>query len=174
MADKELRKLSRRELLKMLLIQCEETERLQNETDQMREQMATVMESYERLKQKLNVKDERLNQKDAKIAELKRMISQMHESEAVEADSIADITHKLNEVLAEAQKAVDQYIARVRRMNTTQNLFEAEMLAGIRRRPASRGGQVVPMTIGQTAGTDRRTAGVAKTLGMNAAASGDI
>ena len=44
--NKELRRLKRRELLQMLLIQCEETERLQQETDEMRAQMKTVMESY--------------------------------------------------------------------------------------------------------------------------------
>ena len=33
-----------------------------------------MMESYERLKVKLNVKDERLNQKDAKIRELQNTI----------------------------------------------------------------------------------------------------
>ena len=75
MADKELRRLKRRELLQMLLMECEEAERLEQESgrlkeqlDALQEQMATIMESYERLKKKLDVKDERLNQKDEKIA----------------------------------------------------------------------------------------------------------
>ena len=79
MADKELRRLKRRELLQMLLMECEEAEKLSQESvrlkeqlDAMQEQMATVMESYERLKKKLDVKDARLNQKDEKIAMLKR------------------------------------------------------------------------------------------------------
>ncbi len=77
MAEKELRRLKRRELLQMLLVQCEETERLSQETDAMKEEMGAVMESYERLKKKLDIKDERLNQKDKIITELKREIEEM-------------------------------------------------------------------------------------------------
>ena len=62
MAEKELRRLKRRELLQMLLVQCEETERLSQEADEIKQQIDAVMESYERLKKKLDVKDERLNQ----------------------------------------------------------------------------------------------------------------
>ena len=83
MADKELRRLKRRELLQMLLMECEEAERLEQESGRLREQldaiqeqMATVMESYERLKKKLDVKDERLNQKDEKIAMLKHEVEE--------------------------------------------------------------------------------------------------
>lgn len=70
MAEKELRKLNRRELLQMLLVQCEESERLQRELDEIQEQFDTMSESYGRLKCKLDVKDERLNQKDRRIGEL--------------------------------------------------------------------------------------------------------
>ena len=69
MADRELKKLNRRELLKMLLVQCEETERLKQESDDIREQYEVMAESYERLKKKLDLKDARLNQKDEKITE---------------------------------------------------------------------------------------------------------
>ena len=71
MGNKELRRLKRRDLLQMLLAQCEETERLQKELDETRTEFETLQEGYERLKKKLDIKDERLNQKDAKIAELK-------------------------------------------------------------------------------------------------------
>ena len=70
MADKELRRLKRRELLKMLLVQCKETERLQRESDEANAALADLTERYERLIGKLNVKDERLNQKDAQISDL--------------------------------------------------------------------------------------------------------
>lgn len=50
MAEKELRKLRRRELLKMLLIQCEETERLQRELNEITAEHEVMSESYERLK----------------------------------------------------------------------------------------------------------------------------
>ena len=83
MADKELRRLKRRELLQMLLMECEEAERLEQESgrlkeqlDALQEQMAAIMESYERLKKKLDVKDERLNQKDEKIAMLKNEVEE--------------------------------------------------------------------------------------------------
>ena len=45
----------------MLLTQCEETERLQKELDETTAEYAALQEGYERLKDKLNVKDERLN-----------------------------------------------------------------------------------------------------------------
>lgn len=83
MADKELRRLKRRELLQMLLMECEEAEKLSQESgrlkeqlDAIQEQMAAVMESYERLKKKLDVKDARLNQKDEKIAMLKQEVEE--------------------------------------------------------------------------------------------------
>ena len=63
MAEKELRRLNRRELLKLLLLQCEEMDQKQQEYNEMKTRLETFMESYERLKGKLNVKDERLNQK---------------------------------------------------------------------------------------------------------------
>ncbi|MCI8863217.1 MAG: hypothetical protein HFI20_12145 [Lachnospiraceae bacterium] len=45
MAEKELRKLNRRELLKLLLIQCEEMDRMQQEYDEMKTKLETFMES---------------------------------------------------------------------------------------------------------------------------------
>ena len=84
MAEKELRRLKRRELLQMLLVQCEETERLSQETEEIKERMEAVMQSYERLKKKLDIKDERLNQKDNQIADLKRKIEEMKSAEEAE------------------------------------------------------------------------------------------
>ena len=37
MAERELKRLKRRELLQMLIIQCEEAERMQKEMDEMRQ-----------------------------------------------------------------------------------------------------------------------------------------
>ena len=119
MADKELRRLKRRELLQMLLVQCEETERLQRESDEAKSELAALSESYERLKIKLNVKDERLNQKDAKIAELNRTIQEMKESKAIElkkAGSIAEAALRLNGIFELAQECADQYLMNVKRL----------------------------------------------------------
>lgn len=119
MADKELRRLKRRDLLRMLLAQCEETERLQRESDEAKAELALLSESYERLKIKLNVKDERLNQKDVKIAELNRTIREMKESKAIElekAGSIAEAALQLNGIFELAQQCADQYLMNVKRL----------------------------------------------------------
>ena len=46
MGNKELRRLKRRDLLQMLLAQCEETERLQKELDETRTELETLQEGY--------------------------------------------------------------------------------------------------------------------------------
>lgn len=120
MADRELRKLTRRELLQMLLVQCEESERLQKALDEITAEHEAMAESYERLKVKLNVKDERLNQKDAKIAELTKEIEEMKSSreiELAEAGSIAEAALRLNGIFEAAQAAADQYLMNVRRLS---------------------------------------------------------
>lgn len=94
MADKELRRLKRRELLQMLLMECEEAEQFKQESEGLREQldaiqeqMDTIMESYERLKKKLDVKDARLNQKDEKIAVLKQEVEEWRARAMPQADT---------------------------------------------------------------------------------------
>lgn len=119
MASKELRRLKRRELLKMLLVQCEESERLQEELDEITERFDAMSESYERLKKKLDVKDERLNQKDAAIAELKAELEKIKgsgESEEEGALSMADAAARLNRMFEEAEAAAAQHLERVRRL----------------------------------------------------------
>lgn len=113
MADRELRRLKRRELLKMLLIECEESERLQKENDRLQEQLDTLRESYDRLKKKLDVKDERLNQKDAQILMLKRENEKMKEEkndEQTESIAIAEALNQINEVFEDIQKVVEQNV----------------------------------------------------------------
>ena len=112
MANKELRKLNRKELLQMLLVQCEETERMQKETEKVNAAMAAMEESYERLKEKLN-------EKDAKIAELQRTIEDMkmmREIEIAEAGSIAEASLRLNGIFEAAQRCADQYLENVRKL----------------------------------------------------------
>lgn len=119
MASKELQKLKRRELLKMLLVQCQETERLQRELDELTNSHTAIMESYERLKHKLNVKDERLNQKDMKIRELQDNLEEMKASRIIEleeAGSIAEAAMRINGVFEAAQKAAEQYLLNVKKL----------------------------------------------------------
>lgn len=130
MAEKELRKLKRRELLKLLLIQCEEMDRLQHEYKEMRTDLEVFMESYERLKAKLNVKDERLSEKDRKIAELTRTIEELQESKAPmkleDADSVMEASLRLNKIFEEAQRCADQYLRDVQRLSEKQLTAEKE------------------------------------------------
>lgn len=185
MADKELRKLNRRELLKMLLVQCEETERLTQESDEIREQFNAMAESYGRLKKKLDLKDARLNQKDAKIAELRQEIEDMKKSRAIEledAGSIAEAAIRINGVFEAAQKAAEQYLMNVRELSerereNKQIPFEPGRISGTRRKTKpARSRQTVPMSLSQTADgrskkyTEESPAGELKL----AAAAGDI
>lgn len=167
MADRELRKLKRRELLQMLLVQCEETERLQRESDEIKEEYGKMMESYTRLKRKLDIKDARLNQKDAKIAELKQTIEEMSASKAIEleeAGSIAEAAIRINGVFEAAQRAAEQYLMNVRQLSEraaskaqtktqaaeNQIPFESGRISGTRKKARPlRTRQIVPMSMGQ-------------------------
>ena len=104
----------------MLLVQCEETERLQQELDDMQAELEELQRGYERLKKKLDIKDERLNQKDANIAELKQRMEEMQASRLIElneAGSIAEASLRLNGIFEAAQRAAEQYLMNVKRLS---------------------------------------------------------
>ena len=156
MASKELRKLKRRELLKMLLVQCQETERLQQELLEIRGEHEAMSESYERLKIKLNVKDERLNRKDVQIKELQNEMERMRVSREIEledAGSIAEAALRLNGVFEAAQRAAEQYLMNVRNVAekslTTQELEKIEESLEAEKR--------IPIETGWRAGIRRRS-----------------
>ena len=193
MAGKELRKLKRRELLEMLLVECREAERLQKEADEIKTEYDELKEGYERLKQKLNVKDERLNQKDATIAELRRTIEEIKASRLIEleeAGSIAEAALRLNGVFEAAQRAAEQYLINVRRVSESvsartarleENKISSETgwRAGIKRKTtSSRTRQLVTMNASRTrSDMDRRTPldqEDTTTEDTHLAASGDI
>ncbi|MCI8506277.1 MAG: hypothetical protein HFI67_08840 [Lachnospiraceae bacterium] len=119
MTGKELRRLKRRELLKMLLVQCEETERLQEEVNEIKREFDVMSESYERLKRKLDVKDERLNQKDAQIAELKAELEKFEEAGEAGKENVASMAEAafwLDEMFAEAESVAEKYLEKVRKL----------------------------------------------------------
>ncbi len=119
MTGRELRRLRRRELLRMLLVQCEESERLQEEADKIKKKFDDMSESYERLKKKLDVKDERLNEKDARIAELEEELEKLKESREAELEnleSIAATALRLDEMFEEAEAAAEAYLEKVRKL----------------------------------------------------------
>ncbi len=181
MAERELRRLKRRELLQMLLMQCEETERLSLEAEERNEQMESLLESYERLKKKLDVKDARLNQKDEKIAELKRELEDLkaeRERELEDAGSITGATQRLNAIFEEAQRAAEQYLSSVRKMEAAQRPFGLEQRNGMRGgKNVSRTGRIVTMKPGQMTGGFDRSKGTAEQSGRDnraAAVSGGM
>lgn len=181
MAEKELCRLKRKDLLRMLLMQCEETERLQRETDEIKEKLEVILESYERLKMKLDVKDERLNQKDAEIAELKTEIEKMiteKEMEKKDTDSLEEAVRRFGRLLEETQRTVDLYISNMKKKNEKKNPFEPGRTAGSRKRQnASRHGEVVSADFGQQGECLERTAAVNEIgtkRGFKTAVSGDL
>jgi len=145
MAEKELRRLKRRDLLQMLLMQCEETERLQRETDEMREKMAVTLESYERLKKKLDVKDERLNQKDVKITDLIQELEELRaEKEAGEEriQAIEAAFCQFRRMFEEIQRTVEEYMGNSKKRSEKKNPFEIGRIVSIRKKQnAFRNGQ---------------------------------
>ena len=148
MVDRELRKLNRRELLKMLLLQCEESERIQKENDRIKEQMDAVMESYERLKKKLDVKDERLNHKDVQIELLKRENEELKAAKNIKQDEsivIAEALNQLNKLFEDVQKMMEKN-AGTRQMTAARRSFENGGIAAARKSSAFHG-QIIPMNL---------------------------
>ena len=83
MTDKDLRKLSREDLFKLMLVQGKEVTRQKSVITELQESGAQAQESLERLKEKLNEKDrtiehlkERLNEKDARLEELTILVEE--------------------------------------------------------------------------------------------------
>lgn len=83
MTDKDLRKLSREDLFKLMLVQGKEVTRQKSAITELQESSAQAQESLERLKEKLNEKDrtiehlkERLNEKDARLEELTILVEE--------------------------------------------------------------------------------------------------
>lgn len=112
MTDKELHKLSRRELLEMLLEQAKEAERLTGLLTETERELHQMEETYERLR-------DRLDKKDLQIKTLKATLEEerhKREIELREAGSIAEAALRLNGVFEAAQRAADQYLEGIREM----------------------------------------------------------
>lgn len=100
MTDKELRKLSRRELLQLLLDQAKESERLRGELAAAGEQAREMDRTFQRLRDRLDDKDERirelsevydrlrlrLNEKDVQIRKLSSVLQAQREGREVAWD----------------------------------------------------------------------------------------
>lgn len=106
MTNKELRRLSRQELLQLLLALSEDFEELKKTLADTREELATLTDTYERLRKRLDSKDEKIHGlQDALEAERNR-----RSIELSEAGNIAEAALRLNGIFEAAQKAADQYL----------------------------------------------------------------
>ncbi len=140
MTDKELRKLSRQDLLQLLIAQGREAAAIEEQlkdakyneqrqldsNERLRDRIADREETIEHLKEKLAGKDVKLGEKDREIAELKDQIEMLKANgfsvdqagiiEGRPIGSIADAALALNDVFAAAQRAADMYLANARKI----------------------------------------------------------
>ena len=116
MTDKELHRLSRHDLLELMLASGREAEQLRERVAEMEAQIRQLENTYERLRN-------RLDQKDAQIHQLRDLLQEertKREIELEDAGSIAEAALRLNGVFEAAQKAAEQYVYNVRRMQERQ------------------------------------------------------
>ena len=97
MVDKDLRKLSRFELLEMLLEKSREADRLQKENEELK-----------------NYIKEKIHKENGDLKEYIRQRLDQRRIVIENAGSIAEAALQLNEVFQAAQKAADQYVENVR------------------------------------------------------------
>lgn len=128
MAEKELNKLKRQEVLQLLLVQVKESEQLQKKYDEAIEHLKEEEELCGRLKARLNSKDAqihklrgRLDKKDDQIHRLKMQVVELQKQRLnglEEAGSIAEVSMELSGVFEAAQKAADIYLENIRKLWT--------------------------------------------------------
>ena len=124
MAEKELRRLKRQELLQLLLAQVKEAEELQEKLHGTESQLKEANEILERLKARLNSKDAqihklkgRLDKKDAQIKSLKATEERLRSDRKIrlkQSGSIAEAALRLSGIFEAAQEAADLYLENVR------------------------------------------------------------
>lgn len=112
MTDKEMHKLSRRELLQLLLTQGRETEKLKQMLSETEGQLEQLSSNYERLKKRLDYKDDQIHD----LKETLHRERTNRQIELAEAGSIAEASLRLNGVFEVAQKAAEQYLYNIRLM----------------------------------------------------------
>ena len=130
MTDKEMHKLSRRELLQLLLTQGRETEKLRQSLAAREEELQKLTENYERLKKRLDYKDEQ-------ISGLKKTLYDERTNRKIELDeagSLAEAALRLNGVFDVAQKAAEQYLYNIRLLYD-KKVAEYSAIEGLGQRP---------------------------------------
>lgn len=122
MADNDLQKLKRHEVLQLLLDQSEETEQLRVQLAETQEQLRQLEETYERLRK-------RLDKKDMQIHGLRDMLTEQRDKREIqlaEAGSIAEAALRLNGIFEAAQKAADQYLYNIELLKEGKLSLEEE------------------------------------------------
>lgn len=127
MTEKELYKLKRQDILKLLLIQVQEAEALRGNYEETQRLLAAAEGSYERLKKRLDSKDTqinklkgRLDKKDAQILNMKKAIEKLREEKLASASyagSIAEASLQLSGIFEAAQRAADLYLENIKRLH---------------------------------------------------------
>lgn len=120
MTEREMYKLRKQDLLKLLLAQGQEAAGRQEQINILTASLAEAEATIERLKEKLNEKDalieklkKRLDEKDARINKMREAVKIWRADRKIEleeAGNIAEAALKLNKVFEAAQKAADQYL----------------------------------------------------------------
>lgn len=139
MTEKEFRKLSRQDLLELLLAQGKEAVQIENQLAETEENLNQAQSGNTRLKTKLDEKDEqierlkerldekdaqinklksRLDEKDAKIHDLRVDVQNLQKKRRLEVDEIITAL-KLDGVFELVQQASDQYLLNVQRASET-------------------------------------------------------
>lgn len=135
MTEKELHKLGKQDMLKLMLAQGKEAAALTEELDAANAELAEVKATNERLKLRLDEKDalieklkNRLDQKDERIkdmmVEMEKWRSEMWVS-LQKAGSVAESALKLSGVFESAHHAVDMYLSKtLRQTDMYEGRFE--------------------------------------------------
>lgn len=107
MTDKELHKLNRRELIKLLLMEVQEVESLQGESDVQEEKIEMQSEMLGRLKLKLDEKDEQIGhlkrKLDGKDVQLQRLSARLDEKD-LQIDSLKKRLDERDELISFLRK----------------------------------------------------------------------
>lgn len=130
MTEKELHKLSRQDLLELLLSQSKEVARQQAQIAELEEADSVTQESYARLKQKLDEKDaqleklkSRLDEKDAAIGSLENQIEEWKAGRRLEledqVDQILVSSERLKNKLSEKNAQLEELKNRLNQKDAT-------------------------------------------------------
>lgn len=121
MTDKELQKLGRGDLLKLLLEQVNTVEQTGRELEDLRDRAEDLEETYERLRERLDQKDARIHELQEAAQELEPLRERAKEADRLEAEleSSKERVRELNEVYERLRERLDQKDEKIRTLRDT-------------------------------------------------------